>query len=123
MVALGEGEPATKPERRRRRDTVDDDLEIVPRDVDLEDVVLEVALTADGLKHGGVLRRDLRSGRWRLRRGRCDADEHRHERDECAHAWHSNPLICNTGYTRMLRCRLWLTPRRPAHGGCFWCIN
>src|SRR5512142_1096952 len=47
-VTLGHCKPAPEAERRWSGDAVDGDLQIVARDVDLQDAILEITLFAEG---------------------------------------------------------------------------
>src|ERR1035437_4831592 len=58
-VSLGNRQPSSKAEWRRSFDSVDGDLQIVPRDVDLQYVFLEIPLLAKHFQRLIVLRRHL----------------------------------------------------------------
>jgi hypothetical protein len=71
--------PAAEPERGRRGASLDRDLQIVARDVDLEHAVLEVAGLAERGEHGGVVGgHGLRARRERERYEHCDERKNAH---------------------------------------------
>src|SRR5688572_19830194 len=75
MLALGEGDPAAEPERRRRRTPADGDTEIAARNIDFQDAVLEVAGTFERRQHLLVTGRHVlcghRQSRGQTEQGQC----------------------------------------------------
>ena len=78
--AFRQSQPSAKAERRGRGDAVDDDVQIIARDVHLQDVVLEIALLAKRREHGLVVGRHRGLGEYRGR------EKKKQEGEQSAHS-------------------------------------
>ena len=82
VIAFSQRDPAAETEWRRRRYAVDAHVDVVPRNVDLEDAILVIAVARERFQHRGVLRRHFLCDR---RLGKNERSEQNQERTHAVH--------------------------------------